>query len=293
MRRIDHPGPVNIQRRIAADCEVEYAEIALAPGSVLLDSLAQALQARGVTSAVARLRGGSFDPFVYYMPALSPTPAHAVYFSDRYEPAGVIQLEQAAVTIGRRDDLPWLHCHGIWNDADGNRLGGHVLPNEARIVEPVTASIWFLRGASFDVKPDSETAFSLFEPTQTSKTSNDAGKAIALAVRANEDFCTALENECSSRGITRAIVRGGVGSLIGARFDDGRTVTPFVTEVFIREGNLRSSALGALEAEIDVSMVDHLGGLHEGRLQRGDNPVLVTFELVIEPLDVMDALQSG
>jgi predicted DNA-binding protein with PD1-like motif len=293
MRHIDHPGPVSAQRRIAVDCEVEYAEIALAPGSILLDSLAEALDAHGVSSAVAKLRGGSFDPFVFYMPALSNTPAHAVYFSDRHEPDGLVQLEQATVTIGRREELPWLHCHGIWRDAEGNRLGGHVLPNEARIAEPVTASIWFLRGASFDVTPNPETAFSLFEPIQTSKSSSDAVQGIAVAVRANEDLCTALENECGSRGITHAIVRGGVGSLIGASFDDGRLVKPFVTEVFIREGKLRLSALGELEAQIEVSMVDHTGGLHEGRLQRGDNPVLVTFELVIEPLAFLQGRDSS
>jgi hypothetical protein len=33
-----------------------------------------------------------------------------------------------------------------------------------------------------------------------------------------------------------------------------------------------------------VSLVDYLGGLSEGRLQRGENPVLVTFELLVEPV---------
>ncbi|MNR43882.1 hypothetical protein D3C85_1625510 [compost metagenome] len=60
-------------------------------------------------------------------------------------------------------------------------------------------------------------------------------------------------------------------------------VEPFVTEVFIREGKVGTNAANALEAQIDVALVDHLGGLSEGRLQRGDNPVLVTFELVVEP----------
>lgn len=283
MRHIEHPGPVHAQRRLAVDCGLVHARVALAPGATLIDALAAMLDRFGVSSAVATLHGGGFDPFVYYMPALSPTPAHAVYFSGRYEPKGLVRLESAGVTIGRRDRQPWLHCHGIWRDAAGHRLGGHVVPNEALIAEPVEASMWFLEGAAFEVTPNPETAFSLFEPKATGEGATDSKGAFALAVRANEDLCTALEQECRARGVASAHVRGGVGSLIGARFDDGRVVEPFVTEVFIREGQVSTNAANAHEAQIDVVLVDHLGGLSEGRLQRGDNPVLVTFELVVEP----------
>jgi len=37
-----------------------------------------------------------------------------------------------------------------------------------------------------------------------------------------------------------------------------------------------------LEATLDVALVDYLGGIAEGRLMRGDNPVLMTMELVLE-----------
>jgi hypothetical protein len=36
---------------------------------------------------------------------------------------------------------------------------------------------------------------------------------------------------------------------------------------------------------LDVALVDYLGGIAEGRLMRGDNPVLMTMELVVEGLD--------
>ena len=39
---------------------------------------------------------------------------------------------------------------------------------------------------------------------------------------------------------------------------------------------------GALEAQLDIALVDYLGGIAEGRLMRGDNPVLMTMELVLE-----------
>jgi hypothetical protein len=40
-----------------------------------------------------------------------------------------------------------------------------------------------------------------------------------------------------------------------------------------------------LQAQLDVSMVDYKGGVSEGRLARGQNPVLVTFELALEVVE--------
>jgi hypothetical protein len=45
-----------------------------------------------------------------------------------------------------------------------------------------------------------------------------------------------------------------------------------------------SGVSGALEAELDIALVDYEGGIAEGRLLRGDNPVLMTMELVLEVL---------
>jgi hypothetical protein len=82
-----------------------------------------------------------------------------------------------------------------------------------------------------------------------------------------------------------ARLRGGVGSIIGARFVDGSVVEPFATELAVRSGTIVSGTDGALEAELDIALVDHLGGLAEGRLMRGDNPVLMTMELVLEVIE--------
>ena len=289
MRHIEHPGPIAARRRRTADCDIRHAQVTLPPGKALLPTLASVLEANHVNSAVARLRGGSFDPFAYCMPALSPTPKHAVYFSERYQPQGTVRLECASVTIGQRDSEPWLHCHGIWYDAAGRRLGGHVLPNDAVISEAIDASIWFLGGASFEVVPSPETGFSLFEAVEAATYASRKNGAFAMSIRPNEDFCTALEDECRARGIARAQVHGGVGSLIGTTFDDGREVLPFVTEVFIQAGFVAPTSEGDLVAQIDVGLVDNLGGLHEGRLRRGENPILVTFELLVEPIEFAKA----
>lgn len=60
---------------------------------------------------------------------------------------------------------------------------------------------------------------------------------------------------------------------------------PFATELAIRSGEIAPGADGKLEATLDVALVDYLGGIAEGRLMRGDNPVLMTMELVLEVVD--------
>ena len=157
--------------------------------------------------------------------------------------------------------------------ADVNALGGHV--------------------ASFEVVPDEETHFSLFKPaawavktpaqTPEPTPESTARPALAIRIAPNEDVCSALESICREHGIQHASVRGGVGSTVGAWFDDGRRVEAFVTETLVRHGRVHPGPDGQPLAEIDVSMVDHLGGQASGRLMRGANPVLVTFELVLEP----------
>ena len=52
----------------------------------------------------------------------------------------------------------------------------------------------------------------------------------------------------------------------------------------VRSGVIQSGEGGAPEAELDIALVDHLGGITEGRLTRGDNSVLMTMELVLEVL---------
>ena len=299
MRRIQHPGPVAKQRADVVAATVREHTLQLQPGRSLLAAVTEALAPFGAVSAVLQLQPGTLQPLAYVMPALSKTAAHAVYFSDRFDAVGAVQLETACVTVGQRDGQPSLHCHARWLDAQGRRHCGHLLPGEAMLASPLQASAWLLDGAAFEVTADAETAFALFKPrvrpaahhvaahhaaAQHAAADHAGAGRAALAVRLapNEDVCTALETLCRERGIRHATLRGGVGSTVGAVFDDGRRVEPFVTELLVRHGRVRPGADGAPVAEIDVSLVDHRGGLADGRLARGANAVLVTFELVLE-----------
>jgi predicted DNA-binding protein with PD1-like motif len=278
-RRIEHPGPAAAQRVDALPAGLRRLELVLQPGRPLLDALVAALPA-GTASAVLSLGEATLFPFAWVMPALSKTPAHAVYFSDRFDAAAPVRLLEARVTYGRRDGQPWLHCHANWAEADGTPRCGHLLPEHAMLASPLAATAWVLEGAAFEVVPDDETRFALFRPVAQA---GSAGQSLAVRLAPNEDVCAALEALCQQHGLARATVRGGVGSTVGAVFDDGRVVQPFVTEVLIREGRVRHGANGQPVADIDVSLVDYTGGLASGRLARGANPVLVTFELVLEP----------
>ena len=231
------------------------------------------------------IRGGALGPFAYVMPALSKTGENAAFYSDTFRPAGVTRLKMGAMTLGERDGAPFFHCHALWQEADGRLNGGHILPEETVVAEPFEVDAFGIDGALFTAEPDPETNFKLFGPVASAATGVETtSRAFALRLRPNQDFAGALEEFCRKRGITRARIHGGVGSTIGARFADGGIVEPFATELAISSGVIAQGASGALEAELDVALVDYLGGLAEGRLVRGDNPVLMTMELVIEVL---------
>ena len=287
MRSIQHPGQPSQQRIAAQQVELEPFSLEIPAHTSLMQAVAQSMQGIGAQCATFRMQGGGFEPFSYVMPALAKTSAHAVYFSDTYPVEGAVRLETASVTFGQRDGKPWLHSHAIWIEASGRRHCGHLLPDDIQVNHPIQAQGVAVRGATFTVCPDGETNFTLFVPLKSMARpiQTPRSKGYALRVAPNIDICMALETFCRERGITHAKIQGGVGSTVGAVFDDGRVVEPFVTELLIRNGEVFTNAAGQTQAQLDVSMVDYKGGVSEGRLARGQNPVLVTFELALEVLN--------
>jgi predicted DNA-binding protein with PD1-like motif len=194
-------------------------------------------------------------------------------------------LKMGAMTFGSRDGNPFFHCHALWTEADGRVNGGHILPEQTVVAAPFEVEAFGIDGARFAAEPDPETNFKLFGPVSAmASEAETTRRAFALRLRPNQDFAGALEAFCRAQGISAVKLHGGVGSIIGARFTDGRTVEPFATELAVRSGVIAPGAGGALEAELDIALVDYTGGLAEGRLTRGDNPVLMTMELVLEVL---------
>jgi predicted DNA-binding protein with PD1-like motif len=255
----------------------------LEAGLPLLEATRRGFAGQGFSSGAVNMQGGALGPFAYVMPALSKTGANAAFYSDTFRPAGVARLQVGAMTLGMRDGAPFFHCHALWIEADGRAGGGHILPEEAVVAEPFAVQAFGIDGAVFTAEPDPETNFKLFGPVASAPAGAETtSRAFALRLRPNQDLAGALEAFCRERGIARAKLHGGVGSTIGARFADGRIVEPFATELAVSSGVIASGAGGALEAELDIALVDYTGGLAEGRLKRGDNPVLMTMELVLE-----------
>jgi predicted DNA-binding protein with PD1-like motif len=285
MRSIAQPGPPAPERIQWAEARGRAFAFTLEAGLPLLEAARRGFAAEGFAGGTLNLGAGALGPFAYVMPALSKTGDNAAFYSDPFRPAGVSRLTMGAMTLGRRDGAPFFHCHALWREADGRRNGGHILPEETVVAEPFEVDAFGLDGAVFTAEPDPETNFKLFGPlTCATGGARTTSRAFALRLRPNQDFAGALEAFCRQHGILRARLHGGVGSTIGACFTDGRRVVPFATELLIRSGTVAPGAGRTPEAELEVALVDYLGGLAEGRLVRGDNPVLMTMELALEAL---------
>ena len=229
------------------------------------------------------MRGGALGPFAYVMPALSKTGANAAFYSDTFRPAGITRLKLGAMTLGERDGAPFFHCHGLWTEADGRLHGGHILPEETIVAEPFAVEAFGIDGAMFTAEPDPETNFKLFGPVARAGT--DA-KTTAAPSRCGCGRTRILPARWRrSAGSTAFCARG----FTAASAPPSARVSPTAAPSCRSRPSLRSrpaaiapGADGTLQAELDVALVDYLGGIAEGRLMRGDNPVLMTMELVLE-----------
>lgn len=252
-------------------------------GVRLLDALAALVRASGAESAALTLSGGGLGPFAYVIPGLSPDGRQAAFYSSTFRPPGETRLEAAAVTVGTRDGLPFFHCHGLWTEADGQRGCGHVLPDETVTASAITVSGSGVIGAAFRVQPDLETGFSLFMPCATGTVPPVQAKpALAVRLAPNGDLIGALEAAGQRAGFRRAVVQGGVGSINQARFSDAPDIEGFATELLVRDGTIRCVPGAGEPTILDVAIVDYTGAIGAGRLVAGDNPVLMTFEGVLE-----------
>jgi predicted DNA-binding protein with PD1-like motif len=278
MRSIKQPGPPVAERIQWVEVRGRAFSFTLEAGLPLLEAARRGFAAQGFAGGTLNITGGALGPFGYVMPALSQTGENAAFYSDTFRPHGVTRLKLATMTLGERDGAPFFHCHGLWHESDGRLGGGHMLPEETVIAEPFEVQAFGIDGAAFTAEVDPETRFKLFGPVPAKPSGASASsRAFAMRLRPNQDFAGCLEAFCRGRGIAKARIHGGVGSTIGARFTDGGIIEPFATELAITSG-----VVAAGEATLDVALIDYTGGIGEGRLIRGDNPVLMTMELVLE-----------
>ena len=80
----------------------------------------------------------------------------------------------------------------------------------------------------------------------------------------------------------RAVLHDGMANLIGARFTDAPPVEGYAAEILVTHSNIRCADDAGAASEMDIVAVDLHGAVGSGRLVTGDNPILMTFEGLLE-----------
>jgi hypothetical protein len=96
-----------------------------------------------------------------------------------------------------------------------------------------------------------------------------AARALALRIRPNEDMPAAVAAASTQHGFRHPVLRGSVGSLIGARFVGGGEVEDYATEILFTGDGL------------GIAVADMRGQVHEGVPVPGENPVCITIEALL------------
>ncbi len=282
---VTHPGPVAPDRLQFRRAEMRVIEATLEPGQPICEAIRVALEPLGITGAAITFESLALEPMRYVMPAFSDTPERVAFYSRTYAPEGPYEIDAATATYGYKDGVPFIHCHALWHDADetdGPQGAGHILPFEARLARPVRMIAYATDAAGMTVAPDAETGFDLFGVTGAQDRAG-TGRLVVAKIRPNEDLTTAIAEICTRAGARRARILSGIGSTVGATFEDGTVVRDHPTELLVAQGDF--DAARHHQVEMEMILVDVHGTVYRGRLAPGKNPVLICFELFLEITD--------
>lgn len=272
--RMVHPGPRNELRVQAARTGLVAVQGELQAGETVMAGVARLFAAAGCRGGMVFLDGITCDPLRYVLPALSSDGVHAAWYSDTRAPVGPTRILRATASVGAREGQPFLHCHGLWQTGTAPVAMGHLLPLESLVAADCRVTGIGSREAWFDSLPDAETAFTLFQVA-----GGGAGSGLIARIAPGEDVVTAIETLCAAHGISRAALHG-LGSIDHVRFQQGGRMDCLATELRLHGAHLRGG-----RAHVPIEVVDIAGRIKAGILKRGVNPVGVTLELLIEPIE--------
>ncbi len=262
-------------RLVSAGGRMRRERLRAPAGLSLADALAAPVLASGIRGGAADLAGLRLAPFAFVMPAESSDPAFVAYYSETHRPAGEVVIESGTATVGTRDGAPFLHAHAVWREADGRRGAGHILPLETRVAADAEFDAWGIGEAEMVALPDPETNFTLFQPRALGPAPADADGVLGW-LRPGEDIVDGVGALCRRHGAAVATIHSIVGSVAGARFESGARVETVPTELFLRGSRVSPDGI-----DLDFVLVDQHGTIHEGRLVRGGNPILICAEIVL------------
>ena len=278
-RTVRHPGLPEPERIVTLEGQAMQLDFTLEAGLNLRDAMSIPLSRAGLAGGTVRFANLPLSELHFLMPALAVDDQHAAFYSAPQAMEEGTLIEYACATYGGKDGEPFVHCHAVWRGRDGQRQGGHLMMDKTIVAAATPAQAWGLHDATMATRYDPETNFTLFYPTRLRDAPPAAtGKRVVLArIRPDQDLTIAVEQACAAHGITHAIVRGSVGSIIGAEFEDGRVLDDRATEILVRSGEVRQG-----RGRLDIGLINPQGRVCEGVLARGVNPVLICFELVLE-----------
>lgn len=266
---IRHPGTPAPQPWTMARGTAKTLQVTLPKGAVLMQAVAEAMDAAGAESGVIEVGGLVIGPYRFVGPGPSSDGLHAAWYSP---PRGGdrARITDGTAIVGRRDGAWWLHCHAVWQDGD-TAWCGHLLPDEVTLAEEATVTLHMITGAVFDVSMNEETRFPIFHPTR----GRDTGNAVLAKLAPHKDITEAVEEIAAAAGFARARVLG-IGSLIGAVFHQGTPMASPISEVLILPG-----ATTGAETHLPMHCVDPDDAQFRGAMVRGKGPACVTFELML------------
>lgn len=277
MKTVQHPGPVHPDRYEVVPCQGRIVECDLTAGHAFSDSVTDAVKREGFDTAWVGVSGAEVEELTYVIPAGSNDGRRVAWYSEEYK-FDHGRIEHLGMIVGQKGGNLFIHGHGSWTDAQTNKTRmGHILSGQTTLSGATSATIVGITGAKFDVKADEETGFDLFhviEPEE--RASGITSDFAALRVRANQDLGTALAAAGADLGWNFFCVYG-VGSLYGARFEDGSVLDPQPCEMV-----LSGCPFGAPGQEPSIDIVGLDGTtIMSGPIARGENAVLITAELIL------------
>lgn len=264
---IRHPGPPAPQPWTMAQGTARTLTVTLPKGAILMQAVADAMDAAGADSGVMVLDGMVMGPYRFVGPGPATDGIHAAWYSAPRGADRATILHGTAI-IGRRDGAWWLHCHAAWDGAAP--LAGHLLPDEVTLAEDASVTLHAFTGGTFTVQMNEETRFPIFHPT-----GGTPGNAVIAKLSPHKDAVEAVSEIAAAAGFRRAQVYG-IGSLIGARFHTGAPMASPISEVLVLPG-----AFTANDTHLPVYCVDPSDAQFNGALLPGGGPVCVTFELML------------
>ena len=111
------------------------------------------------------------------------------------------------------------------------------------------------------------------------------GRLLTIRIRPNIDLVGGIEQICAEQSIAHAEVRSAVGSLTDAVLMTAaskKTVSGPGLEIALTSGHVEPGSGGKPKARLFGLVSDSEGRPHGGEFVRGDNPVFVTLELVLQ-----------